>query len=320
MTKRIASLVCLLLLVLALEGGCIVSSPQYHLDMYCGRTECKAFPFARYWFFSWGTWENFRENLVNVPFMVPLFLPVGISLDLLTDVVLCPIDLPLSFFLGEEDGCMVGKSAVDGGYQITVPARKPAVAYSFAFGGDCHLLLLQVRSGEIQVSGIKDNPKDTSEQTWTFTETTFTQGSCQTPNMTYPPGSAILLVLGRDFLPIYNPFPWMSLTPGYKLYMSSLGVFSTKEAFCTEIEETISRSQADGPSYSQSRLRAFLDFHNGLSEMWNFLDIPQGAKASEVNIRFYTSQDFQGDLIDLGTVEAWLRRAESEPAPSAALP
>ena len=151
MFRKIHLFTCVLVLFMIVGGGCVVLSPQYHIDMYCGRTEIKSMPLARYWFCTWGTWDNFNENLVAVPFAVPLFLPVGISLDIVTDMALCPLDLFLSFALEEENTFSLIEE--NDAFYISLPERKPSIAYSSSFGEDCRLLLLKIHKGGISIKG-----------------------------------------------------------------------------------------------------------------------------------------------------------------------
>ena len=292
--------------------GCIpVSSPQYHVDMYCGRSECKTFPLARYWFFSWGTWRNFRDNLLFVPFGIPFAFPFGISVDILTDVALFPLDLPLAFFLGENNEYTLSSS--NEAIQLSFPQRNPAIAYSSCFGGDSRLFLVYVQRGALEVSGmVSIGGTEKQNGNWRFTPTGLMMSSgksIQFLSNDYDYGSYFLIVASRDFNSLPNPLPFMHYHGGYQLYTSSLGIVPTLEFLYETLGKDIQLLQ-NKTSYSCIHLKAFLDYSNGLNTKRTFLSI-SNKDASSDGFLFQKSTDFQGTIFDLGTVSDMLNQLEA---------
>lgn len=315
MFRKIYLFTCVLVLFMIVGGGCVVSSPQYHIDMYCGRTEIKSMPLARYWFCTWGTWDNFNENLVAVPFAVPLFLPVGISLDIVTDMALCPLDLFLSFALEEENTFSLIEE--NDAFYISLPERKPSIAYSSSFGEDCRLLLLKIHKGGISIKGdVSVYGSGEKEGVWIFTENELIiERGTRRNVVSYENGTGILLVLGRNFTPIPNPLPLMQQRKrGYQLYTDSLGFFSLTD--CDNLKEALAKKtwmmHGRHVTGKHSRLVSFLDSHYLYFEkietqIRTRLVEAKADSDSKITLKLSKTKDFQGSIVDLGLVSDNLR-------------
>lgn len=294
-------------------SGCVpISSPQYHIDMYCGRSELKTFPMTRYWLFSWGTWENFRDNFLFVPFCIPFGAPIGISLDMLTDTILFPLDFPLVLFFGEDDEYTL--TSTPESFQLSFSRQKPALAYSSNFGKDSRLFLVCVERGALEVSGmvsIKGN--NPQKGNWHFTSTgvtIFGGESAKILGENHGNGSNFLIVASRDFNAIPNPFPFMHYHGGHQLYTSDLGVIPSLEQLHEALGKIVPRHQ-DNINYSHTHLKVFLDYFNGFNTKRTFLSVSNENGTKDVFV-FRKSRDFRGTIFDLGRVSDMLNRLETD--------
>lgn len=291
--------------LLLVNCGCVIQSLQYHIDMYCGRVEAKTFPFTRYWFYSFGTVENFNGNVTEVPFAVPLAIPIGISLDLATDLLLSPLDALVTWIASEEDFCVLQEDAE--GYRLTLPIRKPTAAYVAGYSSGARLYLIEVRQGALWFEG-SVSPEEESQ--WTITSTTLYRPRTKYEKqrvMSYARGSRVLLCITPSHSPFYNPFPFMKQSQGYQWFTGQYGVIPPSADLTTYLREECidkwSRKRASYPRIDQFLLNSY-DFNGQLK-------VADPRVSSEVAVKeylFHKSPDFQGSVVEIGLAADWVRR------------
>lgn len=308
-----------LLAVLIVCGGCILQSPQYHLDMYCGRVEAKTFPLTRYWFYSYGTGENFNGNVVCVPFAVPLAIPIGISLDLATDLLLSPLDALVAWVASEEDFCVLQEEK--DGYRLTLPIRKPTVAYVAGYSPGARLYLIEVKQGALW---FEDCTSLDEERRWTITPTKFYRPILESEKqrlirmygphsvekeqgLDYARGSRVLLCVVPNRSPFHNIFPFMRQPQGHQWFTGQYGVIPPSADLTNHLREECidkwSRTKTSYPRIDQFLLHGY-EFNGQLNAAAPCTD----SEGQKVEYLFHKSHDFQGTVVELGLAAEWVKR------------
>lgn len=128
-------------------SGCIFSD-WYHIQMLLGNTEPRPFPMIRFW--SEYSSENFKSNVLHVPFAVPFIVPIGYVGDLCFDTLFFPIDRGLSYFSTEPTTKV--ESCRNGRYTITVQTERAQFHEDESLLKGCVPLTVYVQSGGLSIT------------------------------------------------------------------------------------------------------------------------------------------------------------------------
>ena len=122
-------------------------SPWYHIQVLIGNAEPRPFPIIRYW--SEYSSENFKSNVLHVPFAVPFMVPIGYIGDLCLDTLFFPIDWGVSYF--SADPTIEVEPCRSGRYAITVRAGTAQLHEDEALFKGSVPLTVNVQSGFLRI-------------------------------------------------------------------------------------------------------------------------------------------------------------------------
>lgn len=284
-----------------LMQGCLSSLP-YHVDMYSGKVERDVYAMSRQWLFTWGSMESAQGNNFQ------LFLPVTLG-AMVVDTVLFPIDATVMMAFPSPKREIVLTQERQAYRLYGSPFQRTGVMRLFCAEG-ARLFSIRVTQGEVKLSGVYSQggmPEDffgglhVSPSTLTFSNSELTVTYDDLPGhqknfLSYSPGTTLLFyVAPEDEAYIW---PWSTgdwdCQENYSLCINEESLLPENMSIEEAWEETI-----DVKGYRRG-MRGVLFLEKGGEERYTF---PAGS-----SVYFKTSEDFVGEIKDLGLVADWWDR------------